>query len=118
MEYNEPTTVGLTPTTKSRLKALKENGHFGEEKDAYIFAVSLALRCGAMAERGNFGTIFNIGSLDSSKELYEAVKALRQNTDEPVYKTVERLAEWGVNELYAVSETGEIDFSKWLQPEK
>lgn len=36
-------------------------------------------------------------------------------SDEPVYKTIERLAEWGVIELSAMSETGSIDFESLME---
>jgi len=115
MKHKEPKTIGLTLATKPNLARLVEDGYFNEQLDAYKFAVALALKTGRLADPGGFTTIFNIGTIDLDREIYESVKILREYDEEPVYKTVERLAEWGVNELFQVSESGDIDFSKWLK---
>ena len=113
--FKEPTTIGLTSATQDKLRALKEDGYFNEMQDAYRFAVGLALKNGAIElGKPKFETIYNVGTLDPDNEIYEVVRALRDNADEPVYKTVERLAEWGVKEISAISEqTGDIKFSQW-----
>ena len=112
-EYNEPKTIRLTAETRKKLKHLKDDGYFHEMQDAFKFAVGLALSCHAIEESiSNTGTIYGTGDIDQNNDLYETVKALRSDDiDEPVYKTVERLAEWGIKELYAESQSGEIDFS-------
>lgn len=114
-EYNEPKTIGLTNPTKEKLKRLKEDGYFNEMQDGYKFAVALALFNNAIETKiGTTGTMYGASDLDQNNELYEVVKALRVDCDEPVYKTIERLAEWGVKELYEQAQNGEIDFSKLL----
>jgi len=35
--------------------------------------------------------------------------------DTTVHRLVERLADWGVNELYAQAKSGEIDFAELLR---
>lgn len=111
---SEPTTIGLSDTAHGKLKRLKEDGHFLEMTDAYRFAIALALSHGAIAPviKGSRQTIFNIGTLDPENSLYAAVSALREETDEPVYRTAERLAEWGVEELSRLAQTGEISFGE------
>ena len=112
MTDKEPTTVGLTNATKQSLDRLKNEGYFNEMLDAYKFAVSYALACNAISPPlSNTTTIFNVGTLDKDRMLYNAVEALRSEQDEPVYKTVERLAEWGIKEMIADAERGSIDFS-------
>ncbi|MCB9980244.1 MAG: hypothetical protein H6863_03790 [Rhodospirillales bacterium] len=112
MTDKEPTTVGLTNATKQSLDRLKNEGYFNEMLDAYKFAVAYALACNAISPPlSNTTTIFNVGTLDKDRMLYDAVEALRPEEDEPVYKTVERLAEWGIKEMMADAERGSIDFS-------
>lgn len=111
MSDNEPVTVGCTEKTKAKLSRLKEDGYFSEMMDAYKFAVAYALASNAISPPlANAGTVFNVGSLDRDRLLYDSVKALRHDSDEPVYKTVERLAEWGINELSADADAGTINF--------
>ena len=112
----EPTTVGLSSDGHDRLRRLKEDGYFAEMADAYRFAVALALAHGAApAAVRSRATIFNIGTLDPDKQVYNAVKSLHNVRDEPVYSVAERLAEWGVAELYRMAETGNISFTQILQ---
>lgn len=111
MFENEPNTIGCTDRTKVKLERLKDEGYFNEMMDAYKFAVSYALASNAISDPlSKTGTIFNVGSIDRDRLLYDAVKALRPNSDEPVYKTIERLAEWGINELAADADSGDINF--------
>ncbi len=114
----EPKTIGLTQGTKAKLERLKSDGYFKEMQDAYKFAVGLALASGGIANPlKNTTTVYGTGDLDQDRSLYEAVKALRDNMtseNEAVYKTVERLAEWGINELSAMAESGNIDFSSLM----
>lgn len=96
----EPTTVGLSEKGRQNLARLKEAGVFGEGIDAYRFAVALALAHGAIPEVIQSRTIYNVGSLDPDKHLYKVVRSLRDaSASEPVYETIERLAEWGVSEM-------------------
>ncbi len=108
----EPTTIGLTDGAHKKLQRLREDRHFAEMADAYRFAIALALAHGAIADdvRAGRQTIFNIGTLDPERELYQIIKALRINDDEPVYRTAERLAEWGVEELDRLATKGTIRF--------
>lgn len=114
-EFNEPKTIGLTSETKEKLRRLKEDGYFHEMQDGYKFAVGLAILYDALdSNMTNAGTMYGTGDLDQNKDIYEIVKALRTSADEPVYKTVERYAEWGVKELYEQSLNEGINFSKLL----
>jgi Arc/MetJ-type ribon-helix-helix transcriptional regulator len=113
----EPTTVGLSKEGHEKLQRLKEDGYFGEMADAYRFAVALALANGietgpsANVQRA---TIFNVGTLDPDRALSCAVQALMQISDEPVYKVVERLADWGVDEMWSQREAGTLSISSLL----
>ncbi len=115
-EETEPTTIGLSDAAHGKLQELKEAGHFGEMADAYRFAIALALAHGAIAPAIGAGrqTIYNVGTLDPDKTIYVAVSALRDAVSEPVYRTAERLAEWGVEELHRRSQSGHLSFAEIL----
>lgn len=115
-QVDEPTTIGLSKRRHTALKALKEEGHFAEMADAYRFAIALALAHGGVTEpvTGSRTTVFNVGTLDPDGSIYAAVQALREDTDEAVYRTAEKLAEWGVSELMELASSGEISFGSLL----
>ena len=115
MSEQEPVNVGIGKAAHGRLQRLKEDGHFAEMLDAYRFAVGLALaHGGATADMGERQNLFNVGTLDPDRSLYTAVAALRQPADEPVYKTVERLATWGVDEMDRRAARGTLSFGDIL----
>ena len=107
--------VGIAKSAHPKLQRLKEDGHFNEMVDAYRFAVALALAHGGattdFTERQN---LFNIGTFDPDRSLHTAVATLRLPTSESVYKTVERLATWGVEELDRRSQRGMLSFAEIL----
>jgi len=115
-ESIEPTTVGLSQEAHEMLRGLKEQKLFAEMMDAYRFAIAYALAKGVIPPEISTtkNTIFNVGSFDPSKDVYAAISLLFSGdlTDLSVYKTGERLAEWGVRELDRKSKSGEIDFSQ------
>jgi hypothetical protein len=114
-EYTEPKTIGLTKSTQEKLRRLMEDEHIKEMQDGYKFAVGLALFNNAIEPNmGTSATMYGTGDLDQGQDIYETVKALRVDCDEPIYKTVERLAEWGVKEMYEQAQNGDLDFSKLL----
>ncbi len=94
-------TVGLTQKRADDLNSLKEDGLISEKLDGYRLGVALALAHGEIAPATvkREATFMNIGSLDPHGELQAAVQALCPQPEEPVYRTVERLAEWGIEEL-------------------
>jgi hypothetical protein len=113
----EPTTIGLSDVAHVRLRKLKEDGHFAEMADAYRFAIGLALAHGISPDpiAGSRTTIFNIGTLDPDGSIRTAVATLREPSDEPVYRSAERYAEWGVTELSRRAETGTLSLAEVLR---
>lgn len=112
----ELVTVGLSAGAHAHLVALEKGGFFGRMADAYRFAIALGISHDALdASERSRKTIFNVGSLDPDRSIYEAVAALRTRTDEPVYRTAERYAEWGVEELARLRASGEIEFGPLLK---
>jgi hypothetical protein len=100
------------------LKRLCEDGHFAEMHDAYRFGAALALARGVIPEEGpsDRRTVFSVGTVDPPPyDLAAAVRLLVDTGETPVYRWVERCAEWGVVELSRLAESGEIDFDSLLQ---
>lgn len=112
----EPSTIGLSEKAHVLLKRLKEDGHFAEMTDAYRFAIALALAHGVIPKEPPTPrtTIFSVSTIDQSGEIASAVRMLSDTQGFPVYRWVERLAEWGVNELAQRAESGEIDLGALL----
>jgi len=107
-------TVGLSDKGNNKLDYLREQGYFAEKIDGYRFAVSLALAHGVIPpEISKRITFLNVGSLDPDQTMRKAVEALMPEllVETTVYRLVERLAEWGVNELHAQAQCGDIDFT-------
>lgn len=112
----EPTMIGLSEKCHAALKRLKEDGHFQEMADAYRFGVALALRRGVVPGEvpAPRTTIFSVGTIDPDKEIAFSVRMLMDVGDTPVYKWVERLAEWGVAETSTQADGGALDVQALL----
>lgn len=114
---DELTNLGLSDKTHGYLKNLQEDGHFSEMRDAYRFAIALALSKGVTpnelpSPRTN---IFGVATIDPDKHIYNSIKLLLNIKNESVYKWAERLAEWGVEELHKMTEKGRIDFVQLVE---
>jgi hypothetical protein len=115
---NEPTSIGLSEKSHTLLKRLKDDGHFAEMAHAYRFGVALALAHGVLPDEPvpPKATIFSVATIDPDREIALAVHTILGDEieDMPVYRVVERLAEWGVRELSRKATEGEIDFAGLL----
>lgn len=114
----EITTIGLSESGDAKLDDLKERGIFAEKMDGYRFAVALAIAQGVVPpEVIKRKPFLNIGSLDPEQTLKRSVEALMgeylQSTTP--YRLIERLADWGINELHEQVKSGEIDFISLLE---
>ena len=110
--------IGLSEAGNDKLDELKELGIFSDKLDAYRFAVALAIAQGVNPPEINKRTTFlNVGSLDPDQSLKSAIEALmpEQLQQTTAYRLIERLADWGVNELHAQAKAGEVDFVELLQ---
>ena len=117
MSIPEPTTIGLSESTREKLRWLQEKEYFRDLLDGYRFAIGLALAQEVEPpDVQNRTTIFNIGTFDPDQSLKRSIEALMGDRvrEIAVYKMAERLAEWGVNELASQAEAGGIDFVKLL----
>jgi len=117
MTTNDLINVGISEAADDKLDELKELGIFADKIDGYRFGVSLALAQGALSdELVKRKNLFNVGSLDPDQSLRRSVEALMPAALEEttVYRLIERLADWGVTELHAQAQAGEIDFPTLL----
>jgi hypothetical protein len=81
--------------------------------DAYRFGIALALAQGVTpSELGSSRTVFSVATIDPDQSLRNAIQTILGDkvSGLSVYKMAERLADWGVQELSAQAERGEIDF--------
>lgn len=103
--------IGVAEATHAKLQRLKEDGHFREMADAYRFGIGLALAQGVSPKEISSRTVFSVATIDPQQELKTAIQAVfgDQIKGVAVYKMAERLADWGINELSALAEKGEID---------
>lgn len=119
MSNSDLINIGISGRANDMLDELsKERGIFADKIDGYRFGVALALAHGALgAELVDRKNLFNVGSFDPDQVIKTAVEtlmpdALEKNT---AYRLVERLADWGVAELYAQAVSGTIDFEAILK---
>lgn len=113
MSASEPTMIGLSERVHALLTRMKEDGHFNEMADGYRLGIALALAHGAQPSEvpAPRKTVFSVATIDPDQEIATSIRSLCQLDGASVYKTAERLAEWGVSELAARFETGSIDVS-------
>ena len=112
MSVSEPTMIGVSGATHAKLKRLKEDGHFSEMADAYRFAIGLALAQGITPPEISSQTVFSVATIDPDQSIKNAIRTILGDKveDIPIYKMAERLADWGIQELAAQADRGEIDF--------
>ena len=113
MSISEPTNIGLSDVAHEKLKRLKEDGHFKEMADAYRFAIGLALAQGITPpELLSQTTVFGVSTIDPDQSIKNAIQTILSDkvVNVPIYKMAERLADWGIQELAAQADRGEIDF--------
>ena len=113
MSASDLINVGLSEAVDDKLAELKEMGVFADKIDGYRFGISLAIAQGVIpGELVKRVNLYNVGSLDPEQSLRRAVEALMPSALEEttVYRLIERLADWGVAELYSQAKAGEIDF--------
>ena len=116
MTNREPTVLRIGAEEHDLLRELKNEGPFAEMLHAYRFAIAYALaRGGEMVDFADGTNVFNVGSVeDVHRSLYHAVRELRPDSEEPVYRTAEKLATWGVREIHGRLRSGDISFISLL----
>lgn len=97
----EPSQVGLSEVAHFKLESLVAQKHFEEMRDGFRFAVAYALAREPNPPRvdGSRKTIFSVSTLDSDQYLRLAVECVRQDSEEPTYRLIERLADWGIVQI-------------------
>jgi len=114
---SEPTTIGLSESSHVKLKRLVGEGLFSEMRDAYRFAIALALAMNITPPEieGKKQTFLNIGSLDPGGEIAAIISALRKDNENSVYRFAEKLADWGVADLARRASEGPLNFPSIIE---
>lgn len=101
LEFQEPSQVSIADASHSKLQRLVEDKYFAEMRDAYRFAVALALHRGAKPAKaeGPRQTLYSVSTLDPDGVLKLAIDTLIEGRTEAAFKLAERLAEWGIDEI-------------------
>ncbi|GAC1315562.1 MAG: hypothetical protein NVSMB28_00250 [Collimonas sp.] len=114
-EINDLTQIGLSNRMHPHLEALKNDGYFSEMRDAYRFAISLAIvKGGIPPELQKRQNIFATPTVDPDGSLAAAIRALMPCEEIPPYRWAERLAEVGVEILAARAAQGKLDIGSLL----
>lgn len=112
--------VGLSERGYAKLKRLQEEKHFVDMRDAYRFGIALALAYGICPPEvfPPKLSLYNISQFDPDQSIAMAINLLMDTQGIPPYRWVERLAEWGIDELSRESKNGQIDFVRLLATAK
>lgn len=115
-ETSDVTQIGLSIKMHPHLEALKNDGYFSEMRDAYRFAIALAIVKGGIPPeiQAKRQTIFATPTVDPDGSLATAIRALMPCEEIPPYRWAERLAEVGVEILAAKAVQGQLDIGAML----
>lgn len=107
------TQIGLSVKAHAHLERLKNEDYFAEMREAYKFAIALALSKGVdapelPAPRQN---IFATPTVDPDGAIAIAIRMLMPSSEIPPYRWAERLAEAGVEMLITQANAGGIDIA-------
>lgn len=114
-ETSDLTQIGLSIRMHPHLEALKNDGYFSEMRDAYRFAIALAIvKGGIPPEIQKRQNIFSTPTVDPDGSLSAAIRALMPCEEIPPYRWAERLAEVGVEILATKAAQGQLDIGEML----
>lgn len=116
MNTIERSKIGLSVRAHALLAQMKEDGYIAEMADGYRLAIGLALAKGVVPPDVTERKIipFSVSTIDPELEIAAAIKALIDLKGEAVYRMAERLAEWGVIELFNRFDGGPLDIVSLL----
>ncbi len=115
-EISDLTQIGLSSRMHPHLEALKNDGYFSEMRDAYRFAISLAIvKGGFPPELQKRQNIFATPTVDPDGSLATAIRALMPCDEIPPYRWAERLAEVGMEILAVRMAQGKLDIGALLK---
>lgn len=115
-ESSDLTQIGLSLDGQARLEQFKHNGYFSDMRDAYKFAIGLALSKGIVPPEisSKRQTMFSIPTVDPDGTLAVAISALLPCEEIPPYRWAERLADAGVALLVEIERSQGIDVGALL----
>jgi len=112
------TTLGLSADGHNCLDRLKEDGVFIEKSHACRFAIALAIAHDSSLDKKRESTFINLGTLDPEGTFQALVDmlGLSREQGEPVGRTLEKLAEWGLEKMSRdYEELGMIPFKIYAE---
>ena len=117
MTANEPTMIGLSEKTHSLLTQMKEDGHLAEMADGYRLGIALSLAKGVIPPEVPTPrkTVFSVATIDPDHDVATAIRSIANLEGGSVYRMAERLAEFGINEIYSMFAGGAIDISEIIR---
>lgn len=117
IELNDLTQIGLSLDGQARLEQFKHNGYFSDMRDAYKFAIGLALSKGIVPPEiaTKRQTMFSIPTVDPDGTLAVAIRALLPCDEIPPYRWAERLADAGVALLVDIEVARGVDVGALLE---
>ncbi|RYZ85163.1 MAG: hypothetical protein EOP06_16750 [Proteobacteria bacterium] len=117
IELNDLTQIGLSLEGQARLEQFKHNGYFSDMRDAYKFAIGLALSKGILPPEitTKRQTMFSIPTVDPDGTLAVVIRALLPCDEIPPYRWAERLADAGVALLVDIEVSRGIDVGALLE---
>lgn len=114
IEQNEPTMLGLSADAHQMLTTLKQSEVFSQMADGYRFAIGLAIAHGGISKTlVSSTTTFSVGTVDPEGDLRTAIRLLYPD-ERPTYRFAERLADWGVREIYKRFMDDRLEFSEYF----
>lgn len=101
--------LSLSESAHQKLQTLKEKKQFLEMKDAYRLGIALALSRNIVPDeiKPPKNSIYSVSQIDPDKSIALAITLLMDTGNIPPYRWLERLAEWGIDELYKLCENGD-----------
>jgi hypothetical protein len=109
--------LSLSESAHQKLQTLKEKKQFLEMKDAYRLGIALALSRNIVPDEikpPKASGIYSVSQIDPDKSIAFAITLLMDTGNIPPYRWLERLAEWGIDELYNLWKNGELDIVRLL----
>jgi hypothetical protein len=115
IDSNDMTQIGLSAKMHPHLVALKEEGYFAQMRDAYRFAIAVAITNEVIPpELQNRQNVFAIPTVDSDGSLAVAIRTLVPGGEISPYRWAERLAEAGIEILADKMAQGKLDIGAML----
>lgn len=115
MEREDRKNIGLGDSAYEICVQLRDDGVFTELRDVYRLGIAVAIaKKGVSAEIGRIHNMADVGGLDPDQAIRSLIIELYPDQAERPYAFAERLADYGVQEIGRLYETGELRWHEFL----